>query len=123
MCVHDLCMDRTKEINLTVFSSRVFRKEKLLFGFGSQFSQLADKSMLTGCAGQPFWSRAAATQRNSPSLRIFIKRARKHEKIVAGIFTQIRPVWIGELMIGDLIFLFSSAIFLLPISVTTFKTL
>jgi hypothetical protein len=63
-----------KKTNFTLFSSRVFRKEKLLFGFGSQFSQLTDKSMLTGCAGQPFWSRATATQHNSPSLRIFIQR-------------------------------------------------
>jgi hypothetical protein len=58
-----------KKINFIVFSSCVFRKEKFLFGFGSQFSQLADKSMLTVCAGQPFRSRATATQHNSPSLR------------------------------------------------------
>jgi hypothetical protein len=29
-------------------------------------------------------------------VRIFIKGP-KHEKILAGIFTHIRPVWIGEL--------------------------
>ncbi len=42
----------------------------------------------------------------------------KHEKFVAGIFTQTRPVWIGKLETrskindGGLIFLFLSAIFL-----------
>jgi hypothetical protein len=78
-------------------------------------------------------SRSGAGQQPPNTTRpacAFLLKGPKHEKILAGIFTPIRPIWIGELETisqklqkngWGLIFLFSSAKFFLPISATTFN--